>query len=262
MLRLKKRPRIGVTGPTQGGGAAWRFTQLNILLAGGIPLRITPDRKPDINRIDGLVLGGGADVGAGFFEGDVSFEDVREVMRHRSGFMRRLFFAAVQGIRLLGSYKVPQRHTQDKARDDLEMRLLQSAFERGIPVLGICRGAQLLNVYCGGTLYRDLKSFYQELPQIRTILPRKEIVLESHSKLGHILRTKKCRVNALHWQAIKQPGKQIRVVARERSKVVQAIEHQMHPFAIGVQWHPEFLLPHRRQRRLFGALINTARATA
>lgn len=258
--KTKRRPLIGVTGPDEGGDAAWWFTRMNILLAGGVPKRITPTKDDAVDELDGVVLGGGADVGEWVFERGGTMDEMREVFRHRTGLFRRIFFMAVHGIRLLGSYNVPQRFTHDKARDQLETVLLKQVFERRLPVLGICRGAQLLNVFCGGTLHRDLKSFYQETRQIRTVLPRKEIFLESKSLLSNILSTGRCRVNALHWQAIDRPGKQLSIVARERNSVVQAIEHTDHPFAIGVQWHPEFLLPHKRQRRLFSALVQTARS--
>lgn len=256
--RFYHRPVIGVTGPDRGGLAAWLFIWAQIFLAGGRAKRLTPQKPCDMSLLDGVVVGGGADVGTGLFEEDGTLDTIRQVAQHPSGVMRRLFFAGVHVIRLLGSYNVPQQHTQDDARDRFEMDVLAHAFAHDLPVLGICRGAQLLNVFCGGTLHRNLKSFYQEIPQIRTVLPRKEIEIQPKSLLASLLG-RRCRVNALHWQAIDMPGRQMRVVAREKSSVIQAIEHQTHAYAIGVQWHPEFLLPSRRQRKLFSALVQTAR---
>ena len=122
-------------------------------------------------------------------------------------------------------------------------------------MLGICRGAQLLNVYFGGSLYQNLKEFYIETPQVRTILPKKRIRIASDSKLADILQTTLCRVNALHKQAIKKTGDDIRVSAREPNDVVQAIEHTKLPFVLGVQWHPEYLPHIRAQRSLFRSLV-------
>jgi putative glutamine amidotransferase len=262
MFKLfQMRPIIGVTGPAKGGWVAWWFIKVNILLSGGRPKRITPITQFDMGALDGLVIGGGADVGDDLFDGDGAIDAVREVFHHRSGLIRRFFFMGVHCLRLIGSYNVPQQHTKDEARDKLEMDLLHNVFERRLPVLGICRGAQLLNVFCGGSLHRSLKSFYQETSQIRTVLPLKEIVIDPQSQLARIIGTVRCRVNALHWQAIDNPGEHLRVVAREQTQVIQAIEHENHPFAMGVQWHPEFLLPHRRQRKLFSALVQAAQVT-
>jgi putative glutamine amidotransferase len=65
-------------------------------------------------------------------------------------------------------------------------------------------------------------------------------------------------VNALHHQAVAEPGRGLRIVARETSGIVQGIEHTALPLVLGVQWHPEYLPQHRRQRRLFSALVTAA----
>jgi putative glutamine amidotransferase len=262
-----KRPRIGVTGPDRGGAAAWIMTALAVLRAGGVPRRITPARPGDGEALDGLVLGGGADVdpslyGAVAEEVSRVAEASREAVKARgTPWTSRLWAPGVFVLRRLLS-----RHLSasglDPARDELEQRLLARAAERGVPVLGICRGAQLMNVFLGGTLYRDLSDFYEETPQIRTVLPRKIVVVEPDSRLGRALGATRCHVNALHEQAVRTLGEGLRVVARESTGVVQGIEREGHPFWIGVQWHPEYIPQHARQRAVFEALVRVARELA
>ena len=147
----------------------------------------------------------------------------------------------------------------NRERDEMEQRLLQAALERNLPVLGICRGAQLINVTTGGTLHQHLAGFYMETPNIRSLLPRKTIAVQRDSRLFAILDCATCRINALHDQAIHQLGKTVRIVASESNGVIQGIELTDKDFVLGVQWHPEYLPHHRRQQRLFRALVRAAR---
>jgi putative glutamine amidotransferase len=148
----------------------------------------------------------------------------------------------------------------DRDRDALERDLLKKALERALPVLGICRGAQMINVVLGGDLHRELHEFYVETPQLRTVLPRKTVEIVAGSRLAKLLGPNPCAVNALHHQAVRKLGQGVTVAACERSGIVQAIEAADYPFVIGVQWHPEYLPQHPRQRRIFEALIDAARA--
>ncbi|MFO7597619.1 MAG: gamma-glutamyl-gamma-aminobutyrate hydrolase family protein, partial [Desulfocurvibacter africanus] len=97
-----------------------------------------------------------------------------------------------------------------------------------------------------------------EIPQVRTVFPRKEVLLEPDSRLASILGATSARVNALHDQAVKTLGSDLRVVAREPSGVVQAIEHTRRPLALGVQWHPEFMPQIASQQNIFRALVRQA----
>jgi putative glutamine amidotransferase len=146
----------------------------------------------------------------------------------------------------------------DPARDQLEAALLREALQRGLPVLGICRGAQLLNVVAGGSLHRDLTDFYVEAPQLTTVWPEKEVIIEPDSRLATVLGCQRCRVNSLHSQAVNDVAASMRIVAREPNGVVQAIEHRQRPFVIGVQWHPEYLPQRGDQQGLVRALIQQA----
>jgi putative glutamine amidotransferase len=252
---MRRRPLIGVTGPDTGGIAAWLFTRRAVRRAGGRPLRITPDRGPPGEPLHGLILGGGADVGEELSLLEV-WQAEREAARGTAApLVQRAVALAVLELRILFRRKTP---SLDAARDRLEGMLLQHALERGMPVLGICRGAQLLNVVMGGSLHRDLSSFYVEQPNIQTVLPRKRVTVEPGSRLARSLGVDRCAINSLHRNAIDRVAAALRVVAREDNGLVQAIERSARPFVLGVQWHPEYLPQRPEQVRLFEAFVREA----
>lgn len=256
----RSRPIIGVTGPDNGGLAAWWFTRLAIWRAGGRALRITPRRPCEITCLDGLVIGGGADVDPALYgeEEHASLEELKSQERRLGRWLLYwLLFPLIYVLRRVLS-TMTSRPGGDKDRDELETRLLRQALQRNLPVLGICRGAQLINVVCGGSLHRDLSDFYVETPQAHTVWPYKPIKVEPDSKLAAILGCTGCRVNSLHKQAVDELAPMLRIVARELTGVVQAIEHTELDFAIGVQWHPEYLLQRREQQRLFHLMVKEA----
>jgi putative glutamine amidotransferase len=164
---------------------------------------------------------------------------------------------------VLGIFRVllasHQRQDYDPDRDRLEQHLVQYALYNQLPVLGICRGAQLMNVTLGGSLYQHIDDFYsEETSNIRSVLPRKSIRVMQGSQLRSTLDTEACRVNALHDQSIKDLGDQVEICAREDTGVVQAIERRGHPYFIGVQWHPEYMPQSSLQQNLFRDLVSTA----
>ena len=152
-------------------------------------------------------------------------------------------------------------------RDSFDFALMAACVAEKKPILGICRGAQLMNVFFGGTLYQDIPSEYNPAPGgtrcIHTSyahvkgednLPVHEIAVEPDSRLAKVLGAGSCRVNSLHHQGVKKLAPGFRVTARASDGFVEAIEHSSYP-AVGLQFHPEHVLPYR-ERRGFDALLN------
>ncbi|HEX2727733.1 MAG TPA: gamma-glutamyl-gamma-aminobutyrate hydrolase family protein [Beijerinckiaceae bacterium] len=217
------RPIIGVTTSRLGGWRSFLMHRLALARAGARALRLVPgDQLPP--KLDGLVIGGGDDIGAEIYGGEV-----------------------MPDIRI------------DPERDKLELKLLDTALPAGLPILGICRGSQMINVALGGTLHTDIYEVYVNAPRMRTVLPRKTVHIENDSRLYRITGCDPCRVNALHHQSVDRLGRDLRVVARDEAGVVQATEGTGPGFLIGVQWHPELLVLSASQQRLFAALTAATR---
>jgi len=251
---VRRRPLIGVTGPDRGGLVAWWMTALALLRGGARPLRVTPSRPADPSRLDGVVIGGGSDVDP-FHYGEES-EPRPDLRRYSAldwlvglllGLFRPLFAAHTRG-------------DYDPDRDRLEQGIIRHALYQGLPVLGICRGAQLMNVVLGGTLHQHIGHFYTEgTRNVRSVLPRKAVNVAADSHLHGIVGVRFCFVNALHNQSVDRLGERIAVSARETNGIVQAIEKSDHPFFIGVQWHPEYMPQSPIQQGLFRGLVAQAR---
>lgn len=217
------RPLIGITTSDYKSQLAWCFDWFAVWRHGGRPLRLSPSR-PLPEHLDGLIIGGGDDIQAHLYGGEVQLD-----------------------VRL------------DPARDELELSLLNRFIPQNTPVLGICRGAQLINVHLGGTLDPDIYTTHEGLKRRRTVLPRKTVDIVGGSQLYQLLGVTWCRVNSLHHQAVNQAGKGIKIVARDRDGLVQGIESEAHDFLIGVQWHPEWLIFNRPQQRLISAPVAAAK---
>ena len=219
------RPLIGVTTSRRSGWRIFPLVAFNLWLAGGRGVRWDTARPADIADVDGLVVGGGDDISPDLYQGQL-----------------------VASARL------------DPARDALERGLVLAALDAGKPVLGICRGAQMLNVALGGSLHQDAYATYQGSRFRWTVLPRKTVEVAGDTLLARVAGTAPMRVNALHTQAVDRLGPGLRVAARDEGGMVQAIERDADPFALGVQWHPEHLFYAARHRALFAALVAAARA--
>ena len=115
--------------------------------------------------------------------------------------------------------------------------------EANKPILGICGGAQLINVAAGGTLIQNLKKIPINHEQIN---PRNEtshnVKIYKRSKLFNICKKDVIKVNSAHHQAIKKLGKDFKVCGVSNDGIIEAIEHKFHKWCIGLQWHPEFLI--------------------
>jgi putative glutamine amidotransferase len=251
------RPLIGVTGPSRSSIPSWFFIRLMIWWAGGRCVHIRPNCPLPKKPLAGLVLGGGADIDPSLYkEKLISTYKVASQETKRKNW-HFFYFIFIWLFRKLFSLEFTTQR-EDKERDELEFGILKQVIERQLPILGICRGAQLINVYFGGSLHQDIAEFYTEQPYLNSILPKSTIIIEPHSRLHSILGKKYTRVNSLHHQSVKTVGQKLKIVAREPNGIVEAIEHSDHPFLIGVQWHPEFLIPYRTQRKIFKQLVEAS----
>jgi putative glutamine amidotransferase len=142
----------------------------------------------------------------------------------------------------------PMDHTKHVSdiRDSVEMHLLRLAIKKGIPVMGICRGFQLINIYYGGTLYQDINSEYNtdidhQGKKAGANGLSHDVTLVEDSKVFKVYKQKKLGVNSMHHQAIHLLGKGLRVTASADDGIIEAVEHMVDN-VMGVQWHPENLI--------------------
>ena len=152
----------------------------------------------------------------------------------------------------------------DISLDLFQIRLMKQVIEVEKPVLAICRGMQVLNVACGGTIYQDLNEVdFDTINHVQTSLSRKDIshkvsfVPKSHIQrmLGPFAYT-----NSFHHQAIERVGKDLIVTATTGADIVEAIEMPSHSFVLGVQWHPESMIDSApNMKQLFFALVRYAK---
>lgn len=152
----------------------------------------------------------------------------------------------------------------DRERDQLEIRAFTQSRARGLPILGICRGMQLINVAMGGTLYEDLldqrpnsdnHDFHPEHP--RDFLAHR-IEIEAGSRISKVFDSNTVQVNSLHHQGIRDLADGLTVAARAEDGLTEAVEIGRYPFGVAVQWHPECLQEHDSMRNLFSAFVKAA----
>jgi putative glutamine amidotransferase len=254
---VNARPIIGVTGPDRGGLAAWLCTALAVRRAGGRPVRIRPGKPLASDRLQGLIIGGGADVSPRLY-GQDHRRGPRLTDRSAYGPRRLLGLVLFPLVALLRRLLTTKTGGPDSRRDDMEKALIEHALERDLPVLGICRGMQLINVVLGGSLHQHLTGFYDEYPAVRSVLPRKRVDIHPQTRIASILGAGETFVNALHSQAINRLAEELVVAASEGNGIIQAVERPTPPILIGVQWHPEYLPQRPRQQALFRALVECA----
>ncbi len=152
----------------------------------------------------------------------------------------------------------------DPERDEFEIRMLRLMLELRMPVLGICRGIQVINVALGGTLYQDLSTQQPQSLQHEQEAPRRHpthyVTVRQGSKLAGIMgTTTRLRVNSLHHQAIKDVAPGLQVTAWADDGVIEGVETSGHSFLLGVQWHPEGMWEQdQAAASLFRALVSAA----
>ena len=142
----------------------------------------------------------------------------------------------------------------DLDRDQAEWWILESFLPTRKPVLGICRGIQMLNVFLGGTLH-------QHIPNHSDFKSRSKgchrVHIRSNTMLADFLKQEEITVNSLHHQAVDVPGRDLAVCAVSEDGIIEAVAHVNHPFCLGVQWHPEHMSKnHPLQQRIFDIFVN------
>ena len=162
-----------------------------------------------VDSLSGLVLAGGGDISPEFYGTDEK-EELKNVNRER---------------------------------DLFEIEIVKAFSKTGKPLLGICRGMQVINVSFGGSIYQDIKKItkvkhWQKEPPSQ---PTHYIKIKNNTKLSKIFKKDVIKVNSIHHQAVKELADGFVVSALSEDEIIEAIEHREHPYLIGVQFHPEYM---------------------
>lgn len=220
------KPRIGISGnhiiDDHGAFAGYHRSYVNddyvqsVIRAGGIPFIIPFNDDKEItdsqlDAVDGLILSGGHDVCPLFF-GEEPLQGIGDVW--------------------------PER-------DQFDFTLLDAAAKRGLPIMAICRGHQIVNVHRKGTLYQDLKydanCTIKHSQNQRPELPTHTVEIEPDSDLAKVLGVTSWVTNSHHHQTIKDVGQNLRVVGRAKDGTVEAMEATDYPYLKTYQFHPEMM---------------------
>lgn len=239
-----RRPLIGITGRKDNSARLHNSPLIAVgetyiravHKVGGTPVILPPVVQADdwatlLNQLDGLLFSGGEDIAP------VHYGEAPE--------------SWLGGV--------------DDERDDAELGLARLALNQQMPILGICRGHQVLNVALGGTLYQDLAvqvpgsldHAYTPARPLGTLVH--PVTIDSDSELAALLGGTTFQVNSAHHQAVREPGEGLRIVARAPDGVVEALEFPGYPFFVSVQWHPEVMVKFSDEMvPLFEALVTAA----
>lgn len=216
------KPIIGLTGNFSDGNCTLSAGYYQrILQAGGMPVIIPPFQQHEdtltsiLDRLDAIVFTGGAD-------------------------MNPLF---------VGEEPIGQLHSINAQRDRQELLLVRLAFDRQLPILGICRGIQMLAAALGGSVWQDIQSqatsarsdgsFIKHSQDLDRGVASHSVDLVDNSQLQRLFRQDKLYVNSFHHQAVKSAGPHLQVVATAPDGVIEAVESNEFKPIMGVQWHPE-----------------------
>ncbi|NLX92054.1 MAG: gamma-glutamyl-gamma-aminobutyrate hydrolase family protein [Firmicutes bacterium] len=196
------------------------------------------------------------------------------LMLFKTGSVRRAL-EMIRGLILSGGGDVDPYHFGEEPfpgcgeispwRDEMELELARAAIEAEMPILGICRGAQVLNIALGGDIFQDIKlkggQLLEHMQKAPAYYPYHSLKIKEGTKLGSIFSGKaELRVNSFHHQAIRKPGENLIISAVAADGVIEAVESTRHPFALGVQWHPEAMAGKNNPggQELFDALLEAA----
>lgn len=209
----------------------------SVIQAGACPLMIPPGVKEAdldtlVQRLDGLLLSGGGDIHPDFY----------------------------------GSGEHPLVSDVDLDRDRLELSLLEKCMRLEMPLLGICRGFQLINVGLGGTLFEDildqkdgsLKHDYS--PGWPRNHLAHEVILEPGSTLAQLFGATNIQVNSLHHQGIRRLSDRLKALGSAPDGILEALQIRDYPFGIAVQWHPEEMQTDPKMQALFRLFVEASLA--
>lgn len=206
---------------------------------GGKVKKLRPtDVTIPIDSLDGVVLSGGPDVHPCYYGEEIQY---------------------------------PSVHVS-KERDEFELEVIRQALSRNLPVLGICRGIQILNVAGGGTLFQDILSDVKgekledahasylncDKDGEKRSLRHPVELAKLPSKLRNILGGADIETNSRHHQAIKEIAPEFEVTAYSADNIVEAMESKRYPWVVGIQWHPESKEVHHNFRSIFKAFVEAA----
>ncbi len=221
------KPKIGITLP---GASAFRSQKyrnyLNLIeQGGGDPLPLIPGFTVDFNQIDALILSGGGDINPKHYGESINGTRESEII---------------------------------DARDSYELQFIEQAVKAHIPILGICRGMQLLNIHFGGSIHQDIEAMGKTIHGSNGSEYAKHTVKLMPGTLIHeILGADEITVMSHHHQAVNRLGNELKVSAVAEDEIVEAIESTNSLFLIGVQWHPEIEID-EYSLKLIKALISAA----
>lgn len=232
------RDAVGIASHMGPETQDWQFLAADyvnsVQEAGGIPLIIPQCANPEsvmgmLDRLDGLLFSGGCDV------------DPQRYGERVKSYCGTLF----------------------PRRDEEEILLVKKSFEKKLPILGICRGLQIMTAAFGGTLYQDLAREANGEEHFTIMYPRNsithEIKLKEGSRIAEVFGKDVVGVNSFHHQSVKAAPQNATVTAEASDGIIEALEFSGgHAFTIGVQWHPEMMYDSAEQKKLFRALIEAA----